>query len=218
MARFKGSEIEKYGSQSTGGSFFSLKNDKEVAAVRFLYNDANDVDGYTVHEVEIDGKKRYVNCIRKEDTSPVDDCPFCMARQKQMAKLFVPLYNEDEGKVQIWERGKKFYSKLSSILSRYNRDSIVSQIFEIERNGKPHDQQTTYEIYRTQDPADNTKLEDFEQPEILGSLVLDKSYEDMEYYLKNNRFPSDDSDAEPPRRRGGDEPRRRRTPREEDDF
>lgn len=219
MASFKGSDIEKYGSQSSGGTnYFSLKNDKDVAAVRFLYNSAEDVDGYTVHEVEVNGKKRYVNCLRESYNSPVDDCPFCKARKHQIAKLFVPMYNVDEDKIQVWERGKKFYSQLSSLLARYDRNPIVSQVFEIERNGKPKDTGTTYGIYRldSEYPVDDMTLEDFEKPEIIGRLVLDKTAYDMNYYLEHKSFPDDES--EPPRRRGGDEQRRRRTPREEDDF
>ena len=216
MATFKGADIEKYGSQGGGTGFFSLKNDKETAEVRFLYNSAEDVEGYTVHEVEVDGKRRYVNCLRTNYNSPIDECPFCKARKHQIAKLFVPMFNETEGQVQVWERGKKFYSQLSSMLSRYDREPIVAQVFEIERNGKPRDTQTNYGIYRLDRdyPTDDTTLEDFEIPNIVGSFVLDKSADDMEYYLENGCFPSD---AEPPRRRGGDEPRRRRTPREEDE-
>lgn len=216
MARFNADTIDRYGGQG-GTGYFSLKNDKDVAAVRFLYNDANDIEGYAVHQVEVDGKKRYVNCIR-EYNEPVDKCPFCKARQFQMAKLFVPVYNIDEDKVQIWERGKKFFSKLSSLLSRYDRDPIVSQVFEIERNGRAGDTQTSYEIFRLdrEYPTDDTKLEDFEKPNILGGVVLDKSAEDMEYYLANGTFPSDDT----PRRRTitEDERPRRRTPASEDSF
>ena len=37
MARFNVNEVENYGGQG-GGGFFSLKNDKDVATVRFMYN------------------------------------------------------------------------------------------------------------------------------------------------------------------------------------
>ena len=214
MARFNAETVDRYGGQG-GAGYFSLKNDGDVARVRFLYNTADDIEGYAVHEVEIDGKKRYVNCIR-EYNQPVDECPFCKAKKFQVAKLFIPLYNEDEGKVQIWERGKKFFSKISGLCARYNKAPIVSQTFDIERHGKQGDTQTTYEIYSTGD-IDNATLEDYETPEVLGSLILDKSYEDMEFYLS-------DGDSAPVRRNSGRDredreemPRRnrdRRTPRE----
>lgn len=209
MARFNAGDADKYGGNG-GGGYFSLKNDRDIATVRFLYNSADDVEGFAVHEVEIDGKKRYVNCLR-EYSQPIDDCPFCKARKFQVAKLWIPLYNEDEDKVQVWERGKKFFNKLSSVLSRCDADPICSQTFEIERNGKPKDTQTTYEIYQTKDKPDDTVLDDFDMPNILGGIVLDKSAEDMEFYLEEGYFPPEDE--EPVRRRGGS----RRDAEEEDE-
>ena len=209
MARFNAGDADKYGGNG-GGGYFSLKNDRDIATVRFLYNSADDVEGYAVHEVEIDGKKRYVNCLR-EYNQPIDDCPFCKARKFQVAKLWIPLYNEDEDKVQVWERGKKFFNKLSSVLSRCDADPICSQTFEIERNGKPKDTATTYEIYQTKDKPDDAVLDDFDMPNILGGILLDKSAEDMEFYLEEGYFPPEDD--EPVRRRGGS----RRDEEEEDE-
>lgn len=203
MARFHAEEAERYGGQG-GAGYFSLKNDKDVARVRFMYNGIDDVVGYAVHQVEIDGKKRWVNCLR-EYNEPVDNCPFCRKRMYTSAKLFIPLYNIDEDKVQIWERGKKFISKVSSICARY--PDVVSHIFEIERNGKKGETTTTYEIYEV--GKDDTTLEDL--PEVtdpLGTLVLDKSADDMEFYLENGYFPPTGEDA----------PMRRRTARQEEEL
>lgn len=210
MARFTADTMDKYGGQG-GTGYFSLKNDMDVATVRFLYDTVEDVEGYAVHEVEIDGKKRYVNCLR-EYNQPIDDCPFCRAKKYQVAKLFIPLYNEDEGKVQVWERGKKFFSKLSGVLSRCRADSLVQQKFEIERHGKAGDQQTQYEIFETKEEPDDTRLEDFEEPIIMGRLILDKSADDMEFYLENKYFPPEDE--EPTRR---SESSRRNTRRDEEE-
>ena len=212
MARFRANEAEHYGGQG-GTGFFSLKNDKDVAQVRFMYNSIDDVVGYAVHQVEIDEKKRYVNCLR-EYNEPLDNCPFCKARKFTQAKLFIPLYNIDEDKVQMWERGKKFFSKISSICSRY--PNVVSHVFEIERNGKPRETTTTYEIYEVS--QDDTTLEDLpEASDPIGTTILDKSADDMEFYLENGYFPPDGDDV--PVRRSSrqettDEDRsiRRRTP------
>lgn len=211
MARFNADNVDKYGGKG-GAGYFSLKGDGDSAIVRFLYKDVDDVEGYAVHEVEIDGKKRYVNCLR-EYNQPIDDCPFCRAKKFQVAKLFVPVYNEDEQKVQVWERGKKFFQKISGLCSRYNKAPIYQQTFEIVRNGKPGDTQTTYEIYRTDEPVDDTSLKDYDMPEILGSIVLDKSAEDMEFYLDNEYFPPEE-DETPVRRSSS---RRSREDDEEED-
>lgn len=214
MARFNTQDADKYGGQG-GAGYFSLKNDKDVARVRFMYNGIDDVEGYAVHQVEIDDKKRWVNCLR-EYNEPKDKCPFCRENMFTTAKLFVPLYNVDEDKVQVWERGKKFIAKISSICARY--PNVVSHVFEIERNGKKGETSTTYEIYEVD--KDDTTLEDL--PEVndpLGTLVLDKSADDMEFFLDNGYFPPDGDEA-PVRRRSArqddepDEDRRgsRRTP------
>ena len=206
MARFRADEAEHYGGQG-GAGYFSLKNDKDTAQVRFMYNSVDDVTGYAVHEVEIDCKKRYVNCLR-EYNQPKDVCPFCREGKFTQAKLFIPIYNIDQEKVQIWERGKKFIGRISSLCARYH--NIVSQIFEIERNGQKGDTQTSYEFYPIE--KDDTTLEDL--PEVndpLGSIILDKTADDMDFYLENGYFPPD---GEPVRRRSEDTEREatRRTP------
>ena len=78
MATFDVNTADNYGG-SGGGSFFSLKDDKDTAQVRFMYNSLEDVVGYAVHEIEVGGKKRYINCLR-EYNQPVDDCPLCAAK------------------------------------------------------------------------------------------------------------------------------------------
>jgi hypothetical protein len=200
MAKFNASEAANYGGQG-GGGFFGISEDKGVKRVRFLYNNADDIEGFSVHKVEIDGKERYVNCPRSYK-DPVDDCPFCREQMKTQVKLFIPVYNIDEDQIQIWDRGKKMFEKMTSLCSRYaNKNNLVEHVFEVERHGKPKDTATTYEIYEVE--KDDTQLEDFEEdmPKILGGLVLEKSAEDMEYYLEANEFPPED-DGEKPRRRG----------------
>lgn len=208
MARFRADEVDNYGGQG-GSGFFYLKDDKETAEVRFMYNSIDDVEGMSVHTVEIDGKKRYVNCLRNYN-DPIDVCPFCRERMFTSAKLFVPIYDETEGRVKIWERGKKFFGKISSLCARYQ--NTVSHKFEIERIGKKGDTSTTYEIYEL--GADDTTLEDLpDMPVILGGFVLDKSAEDMEYYLQEGQFPPEDDTESVKRRRTvqteENEPRRR---------
>ena len=212
--RFSYNDAENYGSNGSS-SFFTLKNDKDTARVRIMYRNMNDVEGLAVHEVEVDGKKRYVNCLR-EYNDPIDMCPLCKANYKIIAKLFVRLFNEETGEVMVWERGKKFFGKLSSLCGRY--DNLVSHVFDIERNGKPKDTATTYEIYNVSE--DNTTLEDLPEPvDVMNGIVMDKSAEDMEYYVRYGEFPEGGQSAsreEAPRRR--EEAPMRRTPARGDAF
>lgn len=207
MGRVKIDEIDRYGGQG-GAGFFSLKDDGDTARVRILYDSIEDIEAYAVHKVNMDGAKfgRYVSCLRSYD-EPHDKCPFCRDKVPQQVRLFIPLYNIDEDKIQIWDRGKKFAQKLTSLCHRY--PNLVSHVFEIERNGKAGSQQTTYEIYETDE--DDTTLEDFaeELPDVFGGVVLEKSADDMEYFLDTmdddnyGEFPPEDNeDTEPVRRRG----------------
>lgn len=222
MGRVRYDEVDKYGGQG-GAGFFSLKDDGDTARVRFMYDGVDSIEAFAVHQIEgEDGRKRYVNCLR-DYRDPIDKCPFCRERKQTQVKLFIPVYNVDEDKVQIWERGKKFVQKMVSICSRYsNSDTpLCSHTFDIERSGKKGDTSTTYEIY----PADkdNTTLEDLpEVPNPLGGLVLDKSAEDMDAFLETGYFPpEDDEDETPVRRRESrerEEAPRRRTPRGRDVY
>jgi hypothetical protein len=225
MARFTGENIEQYGSQGGGskGTFFSLKNDKDVARVRFLYSSADDIEGFSVHRVQVGDGERSVNCLR-ELSDPIDVCPFCRERFPVQAKMFVPLYNEDTNQLQTWERGKKFYGQISGLCARY--PNIVSQVFDIERNGKPRDTATTYQIFPV-GSADGTTVEDIlddlgidSLPSPLGTIILNKTAEEMEEYISTGEFPSNDNAPvrrrststaeEEPRRRGRDIPTRGR--------
>ena len=209
MARFSYDEVDNYGGNG-GSGFFSLPNDGDVASVRFMYNKLEDIEGVAVHQIELNGKKRYVNCLR-EYGHPVDDCPLCKSGSFVQAKLFIPVYDIATEQVKIWERGKKFFGKIAGICSRYaSKENLVSHIFEVERHGKKGDTQTTYEIFEVKN--DDIALEDLpEVPEIVGGLVLDKSKDEMQYFIDYGEF----SDAgEKPAKRSAtpDMPVRRRTP------
>ena len=203
MARFTADTADHYGGQGNGGGFFFLKDDGDIARVRFLYEKSEDIEGLAVHEVQIDGKRRYVNCLR-EYGQPLETCPFCANYMKQQAKVFVPIYDEDAKSVKVWERGKQFLAKLSSMSARYG--NLVNHVMEIERHGKAGSTETTYEIYEIE--KDETTLKDLpDLPNVLGGIVLDKTAEEMNYYLDNNRFPDSESSSE-----SREETPRRRTP------
>ena len=211
MGRFGVNEADNYGGNG-GSNFFSLKNDLDVARVRFMYNSMDDVNGYAVHEVEIDGKKRYVNCLR-DYNEPKSKCPMCAANKFQRAKLYIPVYDIDEDEVKIWERGKNFFQKMSALCARYATGDtpLVAHVFEIERHGKKGDTQTTYEIFET--GCDDTRLEDLpEVPDIIGGIILDKTTDELEYYLENDCFPNNDGAPKRESRDGESRPTGRRTP------
>lgn len=211
MARFNIKEIETQTNrnpQNNSGGFFFLRDDKDVATVRFMYNSLDDLDGFTVHQIELNGKRRYVDCLRSYD-EPTHNCPLCAQKFKILPKLFVILFDEDTQEVKIWERGRTFYSKLSSLAVRYK--PLVSTLFEIERNGKKGDINTVYETYPLE--TDEITLEDLPQkPKLLGTLILDKTYEELEFFVQNGYFEEQIEEQEPVRRnvQENEQPVRRR--------
>lgn len=186
MAEFRMGEENNYGNSNNSSSFFSIKEDGEVKKVRFMYGNSNDIKGYAVHEVVVNGKKRYVNCLRNYN-SPIDDCPLCKAGYNQQVKLYIPIYDVQSRNICFWERGKKFFQRMSSICARY--PDIVAHEFEIERHGAKGSTDTTYEIYEV--GHDNTRLEDLpEVPNVLGGIILDKNVQEMNEYLRTGNFPN----------------------------
>lgn len=185
MAQFSMEESDNYGSGGSS-SFFSLKNDGDKARVRFLYRDMQDVKGDAIHSVKIGDKERYVNCIRTYN-EPVEKCPLCASKKYPVIpRLFVKLYNLDAGECQIWERGKKFFPILSDLCSHHN--PLCNEVVEIKRHGKAGSTDTTYTTY----PIENSEvnLEEFDCSEPLGTIILDKTAEEMEVFLNTGNFPA----------------------------
>lgn len=201
MSRIALDNAGKFGSGSSN-DFFTLKDDGDVAEVRFLYDqpDASDIDYFVVHEVEVDGKKRYVACNAvSEDGSSIikDNCPLCLAEYKRIEKLFLQMYVESEDRVYTWDRGRNFVSKIQTYINRYG--SLVSQAFEIERKGKKGDTNTTYELFALE--KDGSTLEDFpEKQELLGTLILELTTEQM-YDVVDGVFTLEEPKS-PPARNG----------------
>lgn len=215
MARFKMEEADNYG--TSGSNFFSLKEDRESARVRFLINDINDLFGVSVHEVDDNGNKYDVECLRTYN-EPVDNCPLCAAGKTLKAKLFIPIYNEDEQKVQVWSRGKTYFDKMSGLCSRYG-NPLVAQAFDIERHGKKGDQKTTYEIYPVGQP-DHSRVEDFPECPIDDVAFKVKTFDELQSFVNNGSFENNTNQRQPVRNNNARQVPIRRTPTrtEEDNF
>lgn len=181
MARFNIDEAKNYGGGNS--SFFSLKEDKATANVRFLINDINDLYGVTVHEVDDNGNKYDVECLRAYN-EPVDNCPLCAAGYKVDTKLFIPLYNENEQRSQVWTRGKAYFEKLDGFCARYN--PLVSTPFEIERHGKKGDTNTSYEMFPGR--PDKSTIQDFPEIQIEGTAFQVKTFDEMNNFLDTGSF------------------------------
>lgn len=192
MARIRPDEAEHYQS-NLSGEWFQLKNDGDVARVQFMFDSYEGVDTFALHRVKVDDKERYVDCLRTYD-EPIDRCPFCAAGIPVKPVRFVLMYQHEDGKVKIWERGPKMIEKIKSLCNRYH--PLSHKVFEIERSGAAGDKNTRYEIY-PMDGVESVDLSDIEKPELLGGLILDKTFDEMETYLDTGSFPSEDGSPKP---------------------
>ncbi len=189
MARFRADQVDNY-KPAGNGSFFSLANDGDYERVRLMYNDMNDVELFSVHEIDLgNGQTQWVNCLREYD-EPVDNCPLCAAGNKLQVKMWVPLYIENTGEVKVWERGRTFVAQIESSARRFN--PLASTIFEIERNGKKGDQNTTYALINV-DRDDKTLDQLPEVPQVVGGIVKEYTFEQLEDYLQTGKVPGNDT-------------------------
>ena len=189
--------------------FFTLKNDGDEAIVRFICDSTQDFDIRTVHSISI-GNNRYrkVNCIR-DPRDPIDKCPLCANGTQISTRFFIRLiqYNKVSDpqtgaihvvpKAMIWERSVSYAKTLKSYLDNYGPMSDV--ICKIIRHGGAGDMKTTYEIVPNLSKAiyrDDIYVKDptlFGTFDTLGTIVMNKDYNELDYFVKNGKFPAQDN-------------------------
>lgn len=187
-------------------SFFSLKEDGDVAIVRFAYSSEEpqkEFDVVTLHKVEevnTTTKKtmyRSISCLRTP-YAPISDCPFCEAKIPLSRRFFVKLYEytvtEDGGvttQAKVWERPISFASTLMTLFNEYGTDSV----FKIVRHGKRGDTATTYDILLVSPKIYNPEVYKLPKDDVFKNYDLSKKFyyvksqEDMQYFCKHKQFP-----------------------------
>ncbi len=210
MGRINPNDVERYESNNNS-EWLKLQNDGDVARVQFLYKTYNDLDTFACHRVQVGDTERYVDCKRDYD-SPIDDCPFCANGIPVKPVMILSMYDHADGKIKIWERGKTFRKKIEALFNRY--PNLSTMVFEIERRGAKGDKKTQYEIFPMPEVAP-VDVSEIERPEFIGSFILDKSVDEMQYYIDHGVFPEDSekTNEEEPIRRRGDQRSHRRTSR-----
>lgn len=197
--------------QNSGGnsvSFFTLKNDGDEALVRILYDNTSEFEIFAVHEVEvpINGSKRRrkISCLRNPQDS-IDMCPLCAAGNSTKNSFFIKMlqYTQNEqGQIQvtpvIWERSISYATKLKNLLDEYG--PLSDCIFKIKRSGAAGSRDTTYEFF-----FGNPKMypnevfvkdtSGFDNYKILGTLVQDRTYDDIMTFVNAGNFPVPNSSS-----------------------
>ncbi|MBR4994099.1 MAG: hypothetical protein IKY04_07590, partial [Lachnospiraceae bacterium] len=135
----------------------------------------------------LNGKKRYVDCLCSGDGNK-DKCPFCKARMWSQVKFFIPVYDEDNDAVYTWERGKTYGPKLRELFEKHAKEEPLSATsFTVTReiNAEGY-------AYYTIEPefTDGATVEEFPDfnRNVYGKLILLKTAEEMECYLKYGDF------------------------------
>ena len=143
--RLSANDVELIYPSSNGPrcDWFGLKQDRETAQVRFLYNTIEDVYFDVVHEVNVNGRNRTISCLNSRGDN-IDGCPMCKAGYQQKVLLYIPVYDYRDKKIKIWTRSKNFLSQIQGLMMRNN--PLSGTVFEIMRNGAPRDSKTTYLI------------------------------------------------------------------------
>lgn len=171
--------LEKH--KSTGNNeFFTLADDGDTAIVRFLYRSMDELDWFVVHEVEIGGKKRWVEC------SEEDNCPLCLKVGRPSLKLFIQLMQKGrEDVVMTWERGQKFIPIIQDLFEQHG--DLTQHLFEVVRQGKRGDSNTRYLVHHL-GASQIGEDEILERQEFLGpeGFILQKTHEEMEAILAGN--------------------------------
>ena len=194
MGKINRNDVQNY---KVSGNYFSLKDDGDSAYVRFLFGSAGDMDNHihTIHRVKSgsgkDTREVEVDCLRADHNAPHEDCPMCAAKLPVQVKIFVPLYDEDEKKVKIWERGRALIQELEKQFKYLPKDAdICSTPFIIERSGKAGDKGTKYVLIQQAKDADKKTLEDFDPiPEVSEGFLHCLSFEECETLLDTGELP-----------------------------
>lgn len=172
-------------SKGTGVGFFSLKNDKDFAVVRFMHDDTDSFDIVAGHRMTVNDKLRLVNCIRSAH-EPVDNCPLCRAGKNLEYRLYIHLIEyvrNDEGKMvpipRVWERSASYVNTLTNLMKEYG--PLSDNIFKITRNGEKGSKSTTYDIMYGNPKVYTSELyprrdDAFKNYKAVGNMVLDYDY------------------------------------------
>ena len=195
------------GNGGGGFDFFTLKNDSDQAIVRFCYKDVSEFDIFTVHTVNVGGKYRKVNCIR-DPRDVTEACPLCASGNSIANRFFIKMieYRVDNNGTMtptpvLWERSLSYATKLKSMLDEYG--PLQDCLFKVKRNGAAGSMDTTYDIMFCSpkvypDEAYPIIPEPFKDLKLSGTLILDKTFQELETFVSTGSFPTTSNNTAQP--------------------
>lgn len=174
--------------KGSGIGFFSLKNNKDSAIVRFMHDDTDSFDIVAGHRMTVNDKLRLINCVRSAH-EPIDNCPLCRAGKNLEYRLYIHLIEyvrNEEGKMipipRVWERSASYVNTLTNLMKEYG--PLSDNIFKITRNGEKGSKSTTYDIMygnpKVYTPELYPRRDDaFKNYKAVGNMVLDYDYDKL---------------------------------------
>ncbi len=204
MAQISFDQIDAYernrgGSTGRTFSFFALKNHGDKALVRILYDDVSEFMFYSYHQVDAQNRTFRINCLRT-DADNISSCPLCASGSKTKTSFFIPMvqYSMENGELHqqlvVWERSSQYRNTLASFLNDYGPLSDV--LVTITRNGVAGSKDTRYSILPANPkmyandayPIDSTILENRRNLNIIGTLIMDKTANDINTFMQTGNF------------------------------
>lgn len=196
MPKVQESDYAKYAQSSGRSELFKLKEDKESAIVRFLVKSHEDIELIIAHTIPFNGQKRSINCLRNFD-DPIDACPLCERGEQLIKQVYIPLMVYVPGasgytaKKMVWSGGITLKKFIDPNLAEYG--DLSGYVFKLVRSGVANSTSVSYSIF-PQSPETAAKCATVStepNQSMLGSLVLDKTYDEIMYYLEKGSFPAE---------------------------
>lgn len=130
--------VSEFNQERGYDNYFMLRNDGDNADVIFLYRGTQDVLVADAHYIKSADYTGYVHCCGR-------GCPACGKGISVRNKLFIPLFNLNNNRIEFWDRNMFFENQLNNdVFSRYPNPS--EYVFRITRHGFARDVNTSYEI------------------------------------------------------------------------
>lgn len=190
------------------GYFTALADDGDAVAVRFDYDNQDEFQDVTIHQVSINERYRSVSCLKPHAYDSDDLCPLCKSGNKAKHKTYLKMlvYSKDDDgavtyKAVAWERPSMIIQDIINAIQEGIEDDkypagtpIRDMMFKIKRNGKKGDRGTTYRITALNPsvyPATTFKpdFSAFEDFDITHHSYMVRTAEDMQHFLKKGEFP-----------------------------
>ena len=202
--------------ENTGGTtnfpkigFFKLKNDGDMALVRFNVDTLKDIETEAIHTVKTsDGRWTKVKCLNTLGSFE-KVCPLCAATagdknsdarvtRKCYVKMLVSYKDPTTQAFQtpqpvVWEKGSNLATELGGKLAIYG--SLKDQLFLVIRHGKANDKDTSYQIEpapekvypATMIPVDFSAFENFR---IDKHSYWVKTVDEINTFIETGMFPA----------------------------